>query len=142
MNMKNGVLPLVFLLGAGFSSMAMANCDIKTAVLEAKITRAESYGNTNQVTALKKALAEVQANCTDSAKLQRAQEKVTKLESKLAKKQAEVTEVQANLREAQAASNSKKIAKYQKKLLEKQADVKEVTAELAKAKAALAALQS
>ncbi len=142
MKLKKMALPLALLLATGFSSMAMADCDTKIAVLEAKITRAESYGNTSQVTALKKALAEVQANCTDSAKLQRAQDKVAKLEAKLQKKQAEVTEVQADLREAQAAGNSKKIAKYQKKLLEKQSDVKEASTELAKAKAALAALQS
>lgn len=142
MKIKNMALPLTLLLTVGFSGMVMADCDTKIAVLEAKITKAESYGNTNQVNALKKALAEVQANCTDDAKLKAAEQKVAKLEAKLAKKQAEVAEVQADLREAQAAGNSKKIAKYQKKLLEKQADVKEITAELAKAQAALAALKS
>ncbi|MGE9551284.1 DUF1090 domain-containing protein [Erwinia amylovora] len=140
--MKMSILPLVLVLGASFSGMASADCDIKASVLEAKIAKAEQYGNTAQVAALKKALAEVNANCTDSAKLLHAQEKVTKAEAKLEKKQAELAEAQSNLREAQADGNSKKITKYQKKVLEKQADVKEAAADLAKARATLAALQS
>ncbi|MCX8958755.1 DUF1090 family protein [Erwinia psidii] len=135
------LLPLVLLLAAGFSGAAFAGCDTKIAVLEAKISSAETYNNTAKVTALKKALAEVKANCTDSAKLAAAEQKVANLEAKLANKKASLTEAEADLREAQAAGNAKKIAKYQKKVLEKQADVKEVTTELAKARATLAALQ-
>lgn len=137
--MKLRVLPLI--LAAGFSSMAFADCDIKASVLEAKIAAAEKYGNTAKVAGLQKALTQLKANCTDDAKLQRAQEKVAKYEAKVTKAQAEVTEAQANLSAAQAASNSKKIVKYQKKLLEKQASLKEASAALAKAKAELAALQ-
>lgn len=139
--MKSRVLPLVLILGAGFSGMAFADCDIKVSVLEAKIAAAQKYGNTAKVAGLQKSLEQVKANCTDDAKLQRAQEKVAKYEAKVTQAQAEVSEAQANLSAAQAAGNSKKIAKYQRKLLEEQADLKEATADLAKAKAALAALQ-
>lgn len=141
--MKNlRILPLVLVLGAGFSSAAFADCEIKASVLEAKIAAAEKYGHTAKVAGLKKSLEQVKANCTDSAKLQRAQEKVAKQEAKVTKVQAEVAEAQANLGEAQAASNSKKIAKYQRKLVEKQAKLKEANAALAKARSDLVAVQS
>ncbi|MGX5011165.1 DUF1090 domain-containing protein [Enterobacter asburiae] len=135
---------LALVVGVGFSSMASAagnDCNAKRAAIENQIRQAQQYGNSHKVAGLKKALNELNANCTNGGLVKDAQKDVSKLESKLIEKQADVNKVQADLREAQAAGDAKKVAKYQKKLQEKQADVKEITADLRQARAELAGLQ-
>ncbi|MBK5071758.1 DUF1090 domain-containing protein [Budviciaceae bacterium BWR-B9] len=138
------ILPLVLAMGVGFSSMASAagnDCAAKRAAIENQIREAQKYGNANKVAGLKKALSELNANCTNGGLVKDAEKKVAKLEKKLNEKQEDVREVQADLREAQAKGDAKKVAKYQSKLQEKQSDVKEVTADLNQARAELAALK-
>lgn len=138
---KFAALPLVLALGAGFTTVASADCSAKRASIENQIQQAQKYGNANQLAGLKRALSEVNAHCTDASVSKDAEKKVSKLESKLRDKQDDVREVQADLREAQAKGDAKKVAKYQSKLQEKQAEVKEITAELRQAQAELAALR-
>lgn len=141
---KMTVLPLLLALSAGYVSGAAAagnDCDAKRAAIENQIKEAQKYGNYNKVAGLKQALAEINAHCTDSGLVVKAQQKVSKLEKKLAEKQDDLREVQADLREAQAKGDQQKVAKYQKKMAEKRADVQEIQAELQAARNELAALK-
>lgn len=140
---KRTLLSLVMIAGLGTVSAAHAyqDCDAKRAALENQIRIAEQYGNYNKVMGLKKALAEVNAHCTNGSVVKDAEKKVQKLEDKVADQKADIREVQADLNTAKAKGDAKKVAKYQSKLAEKQADLKKLQAELKAAKAELAALK-
>lgn len=141
---KLTVLPLVLALSAGYvsiSSAAVNNCDTKRAAIEYQIEQAQKYGHYKKISGLKKALAEVNAHCTDSGQIVKAQQKVTKLEKKLAEKQDDVREVQNDLRKALAKGDQKKVVKYQKKLAEKNADAQKIQTELQAARNQLASLK-
>lgn len=141
---KLTALSLTLALSAGYASMATASvngCDIKRAAIENQIKEAKKYGNIHKVAGLQRALAQLNANCSDSGQLQKAQQKVTKLEQKLAEKKSDVREVQADLNQAKASGDQKKIVKYQKKLADKKSDVKKIQIELKEARADLANLK-
>ncbi|RWR03552.1 hypothetical protein ED28_00790 [[Pantoea] beijingensis] len=141
---KLAILPLLMTLGSTAFTVAQASgndCSAKRAAIENQIRQAERYGNHYKVDGLRKALAELNAHCTNDGLVRDAQKKVTKLEGKLADKQRDVREVQADLREAQARHNYQKISKYEKKLAEKRNDVNKIQAELNAARAELAGLR-
>lgn len=134
-------LTLILSVGVFTSAHAAQSCASKASAIQKQITIAEQYGNSYKVAGLKRALADVKANCTNGSVLADAQKDVRKLEKKLAEKREDVSEVQADLKEAQARGDRKKIAKYQRKLAEKQGDVREIQQELNKARAELAKLK-
>lgn len=135
------VLALTLTAGAMTSAQAAESCAAKRTALEQEISIAQQYGNAYKVAGLKKALAEVNAHCTNASVLSDARKDVSKLEKKLAEKREDVSEVQADLAEAQRKGDAKKIAKYQRKLAEKRADLNEIQQELSQARAELAQLQ-
>ncbi|QBH96360.1 DUF1090 domain-containing protein [Limnobaculum zhutongyuii] len=139
------VLPLTLTLGVGFASMASAagnDCNAKRVTIENQITIAQQHGNTHELAGLQKALSELNAHCTNSGLVEKAQKKVSKLEKKIREKQADVQELQADLTEAQSRGKTDKIAKYERKIAEKNADIKDITNELNLVQAELAALKS
>lgn len=136
------VLPLVFAMTAGFSTLASADCAHKRAALEYQLQKAQQYGNSHRVAGLKRALSETNAHCFDHSAAHSTwspEQRVTKFEDKLRDKQEDVREAQVDLREAQAKGDPGKIAKAQSKLQEKQAEVADIEDTLRKAQAELTA---
>ncbi|MBW7981658.1 DUF1090 domain-containing protein [Enterobacillus tribolii] len=140
---KRTLLSIAMIAGLGTMSAAHAyeDCNAKRAALENQIRIAEQYGNYNKVMGLKKALANVNAYCTNDSVAKDAEKKVQKLENKIADKKADISEIKADLNKAKAKGDAKKVAKYQSKLTEKQAELKELQAELKAARAQLAAMK-
>lgn len=119
-------LPFALLAGVLLAQPVLAaetGCAAKRQAIEARIEAAKAHGNSAQQAGLEKALAEVQAHCTDAGLRQER-------EAKVAQSQAEVRQREADLREAQAKGDPAKIAKRQAKL-------EEARAELASAEKAL-----
>ncbi|MCT4703083.1 DUF1090 domain-containing protein [Enterobacteriaceae bacterium H20N1] len=139
--MKKIMMALALIAGAVTSVQAAESCASKRTALEKEIAIAQQYGNAYKVAGLKKALAEVNAHCTNESVLADARKDVSKLEKKLAEKRSDVSEVQADLAEAQRKGDAKKIAKYQSKLAEKRADLNEIQQKLNQARAELAQRQ-
>jgi peptidoglycan hydrolase CwlO-like protein len=135
------VLALALTAGAVTTAQAAESCASKRAALEKEISIAQQYGNAYKVAGLKKALAEVNAHCTNDSVLSDARKEVSKLEKKLAEKRGDVSEVEADLKKAQAKGDMKKVAKYQSKLAEKRAEMNEIQQKLNQARAELAQLQ-
>lgn len=139
--MKKLLMALALTTVAVTTAQAAESCASKRAALEKEISVAQQFGNAYKVAGLKKALAEVNARCTNASVLSDARKEVSKLEKKLAEKRSDVSEVQADLKKAQAKGDTKKVAKYQRKLAEIKADLNEIQQKLNQARAELAQLQ-
>ncbi len=135
------VLALALTAGAVTTAQAAQSCAAKRSALEKEIAIAQQYGNVHKVAGLKKALAEVNAHCTNASVVNDARKEVAKLEKKLAEKRNDISGLQADLKNAQARGDMKKVAKYQSKLAEKRADLQEIQQKLNQARAELAQLQ-
>lgn len=135
------VLALTLTAGAVTTAQAAESCGAKRAALEKEISIAQQYGNTYKVAGLKKALAEVNAHCTNASVSADARREVAKLERKLVEKRNDVAEVEADLQQAKARGDMRKVAKYQSKLAEKRADLNEIQQKLNQARSELAQLQ-
>ncbi|MBI6138113.1 DUF1090 domain-containing protein [Serratia sp. TSA_7] len=114
------LLPLCALPALSFA--AEGGCATKAQNIQQQIDYATQHGNHNRIAGLKKALSEVQANCTE-ASLQADRQK------KIEEKQSKVAERQQELKTAQQTGNLDKVAKKQKKLTEAQAELKQAQAE-------------
>jgi len=114
------ILPLCALPALSFA--AEGGCATKAQNIQQQIDYAIQHGNHNRIAGLKKALSEVQANCTE-ASLQADRQK------KIEEKQSKVAERQQELKTAQQTGNLDKVAKKQKKLTEAQAELKQAQAE-------------
>lgn len=113
-------LPLCVLPALSFA--AEGGCATKAQNIQQQIDYATQYGNHNRIAGLKKALSEVQTNCTE-ASLQADRQK------KIEEKQSKVAERQQELKKAQQTGNLDKVAKKQKKLTEAQAELEQAQAE-------------
>lgn len=125
---KKAVVTLAMLLALPFSAdaeSALTGCAAKRDNIEQQIRYAETHGNAYRVEGLKKAYAEVVANCSDaSLKKER--------EADVRKKQQKLIEREQELKDANASGRTDKIAKKQAKLEEARAELKEAEAELTK----------
>ncbi|WP_431140490.1 DUF1090 domain-containing protein [Enterobacter mori] len=125
---KKAVVTLAMLLALPLSAdaeSALTGCAAKRENIEQQIRYAETHGNAYRVEGLKKAYAEVVANCSDeSLKKER--------EADVLKKQQKLIEREQEREEANASGRTDKIAKKQAKLEEARAELKEVEAELSK----------
>ncbi|WP_346826301.1 DUF1090 domain-containing protein [Serratia inhibens] len=113
-------LPLCALPALSFA--AEGGCAAKAQNIQQQIDYATQHGNHNRITGLKKALSEVQANCTEAGLQADRQKKIEEKRSKVAERQQE-------LKEAQQTGNLDKVAKKQKKLTEAQAELEQAQAE-------------
>lgn len=135
------VLALTLTAGAVTSAQAAEICASKRAALENEIAIAQQYGNTYKIAGLKKALAEVNAHCTNGSGAPNARKEVTKLEKKLVEKRNDIAKVEADLQQARAKGDMKKVAKYQAKLAEKRGDLNEIQQKLNLSRSELSQLQ-
>lgn len=112
---------LATLLVSGFTLSAHANgltgCAAKKADIEQQLAQAKNHNNAGQIKGLTKALAEVNANCTDASLMAERNAKITEKERKVAERQTE-------LNQAQASGRADKIAKKQHKLAEAEQELK------------------
>lgn len=104
-------------LSASASAFAISPCQEKEQDIQREISYAEKHHNQHRIDGLKRALSEVQANCSDS-QLKADHQK------KIAKQQAEISERQNDLREAEQKGDADKISKRQRKLDEAQQELK------------------
>ena len=98
-------------------AQAQSLCGEKEQAIQQQISYAEQYDNQHRVKGLKKALSEVQANCTDSKLIAEHQEKITRHKTKVAERQAELSK-------AREKGDPEKIAKREKKLAKAESELK------------------
>ncbi|MER1598685.1 DUF1090 family protein [Enterobacter hormaechei] len=128
------VLALTASVGFFASAHAAQNCIAKSAAIEKEIRVAEQFGNSYKVASLKRALAEVKAQCTNESINAGSQKNVQNLEKKLEKNRLEIIQIKANLQDAQKKGDLKKIEKFKRQLIQKQADMREIQKELNRAR--------
>ncbi|HEI8867066.1 TPA: DUF1090 domain-containing protein [Serratia odorifera] len=116
------LLALPLLAFSALSSAATGGCAAKAQDIQQQIDYATQHGNDHRVAGLKKALSEVQDNCTEAG-LQ------AERQANIAEKQSKVAERQQELKEAQQTGKLDKIAKKQQKLTEAEAELKQAQAE-------------
>lgn len=93
-------------------------CTIKAENIQRQIEYAKAHGNTHRVAGLEKALAEVNAHCTDTGLK-------SDLNAKVKEKEQKVAERKAELQNAQAKGDQKKIARKRSKVTEAEQELKE-----------------
>lgn len=101
-------------------------CAAKQEVLEHKIDIAESHGNHRQAAGLRRALAEVERNCSDGQLLREREKNVERAREKVREREAELA------REQREGGSARKIQKRQTKLEKARAKLAEAEAELAR----------
>ncbi len=94
-------------------SFAASLCQEKEQEIKREISYAEKHNNQHRISGLKKALSEVQANCSDS-QLRADHQK------KIAEQKEELAERRQDLAEAKEKGDVEKIAKRERKLEEAQ----------------------
>ncbi len=94
-------------------SFAASLCQEKEQEIKREISYAEKHNNQHRISGLKKALSEVQANCSDS-QLRADHQK------KIAEQKEELAERRQDLAEAKEKGDAEKIAKRERKLEEAQ----------------------
>ena len=99
------------------ASFASSLCLEKEKDIQREISYAEKHNNQNRINGLKKALSEVQANCSDS-KLRADHQR------KIADQKEEIAERRQDLVEAKEKGDADKIAKREHKLLEAENELK------------------
>ena len=98
------------------ASFATSLCQEKEQDIKREISYAEKHNNQSRISGLKKALSEVQANCTDS-KLRAEHQK------DIAEQKEEIAERRQDLAEAKEKGDADKIDKREKKLKEAQEEL-------------------
>ncbi|UYZ82972.1 DUF1090 domain-containing protein [Entomomonas sp. E2T0] len=110
-------------------------CKIKIQKLEQQLEYAKSYGNTNRVHGLERAIANVKTYCLgdydDNYSYNNQTKDISKLKSKVADKQEKVDERNEELLEAIAKGDPEKIVKKTRKLKEAMAELEEAKSNLA-----------
>ena len=119
--MKYRITLALALFSLSTASFAMSLCQEKEQDIQREISYAEKHNNQNRINGLKKALSEVQANCSDS-KLRADHQK------KIAEQKDEIAERRQDLQEAKAKGDAEKIAKRERKLQEAQDELKALEA--------------
>ncbi len=119
--MKYRIAFAITLFALSASSYANTLCQEKERDIQREINYAEKHNNQNRINGLKKALSEVQANCTDS-KLRAEHQK------KIAEQKEEIAERKKDLAEAQQKGDAEKITKRERKLAEAQSELKALEA--------------
>jgi type II secretory pathway component PulF len=89
------LLALPFFVFPALSFAAEGGCAAKAQEIQKQIDYATQHGNTHRVAGLKKALSEVQTNCTEAGLQTGNLDKVAKKQKKLAEAQAELKQAQA-----------------------------------------------
>lgn len=102
---------------------AAQGCAAKRLALEEQITQAQAQGNAGRLAGLRRALAEVQAHCTDDG-LRRQRLDAIQARTR------EVAERERDLQEAQAKGDAAKIRTRSEKLAEARRELDEARAEL------------
>ena len=115
--MKHRIALILVLSSLSASAFAISPCQATAQDIQREISYAEKHHNQHRIDGLKRALSEVQANCSDS-QLKADHQK------KIAKQQAEISERQNDLREAEQKGDADKISKRQRKLDEAQQELK------------------
>jgi hypothetical protein len=117
----------VFLLGMVVYPMVCSaqtnGCDAKRSSIEKEIAYAQTHGNAKRVDGLETALAQMNANCTDTVLRSEAQRKVAASQKKLAEREHDLQEAKAN------GKSAKKIAERQRKVDEAHAELERVQLE-------------
>jgi len=99
------------------ASFASSLCLEKEKDIQREISYAEKHNNLNRINGLKKALSEVQANCSDS-KLRADHQR------KIADQKEEIAERRRDLAEAKEKGDADKITKRENKLQEAENELK------------------
>ncbi|MBA1230998.1 DUF1090 domain-containing protein [Pseudomonas viridiflava] len=102
-----------------------SECLLKSQEISSKIQDAKTEGNKAEQTGLEKALAEVNANCTETSLLKQREQKV--LDAK-----REVSRRQTDLNKAMDKGDPEKINKRKDKLAESRKELQDAQAELEK----------
>ncbi|RMR58220.1 hypothetical protein ALP83_03081 [Pseudomonas syringae pv. actinidiae] len=104
---------------------APSECQIKSQEISSKIQDAKTEGNKAEQTGLEKALAEVNANCTETSLIKQRKQKV--LDAK-----QEVSRRQTDLNNAMEKGDPEKINKRKDKLAESRKELQEAQTDLEK----------
>ncbi|EFW82378.1 DUF1090 domain-containing protein [Pseudomonas savastanoi] len=104
---------------------APSECQIKSQEISSKIQDAKTEGNKAEQAGLEKALAEVNANCTETSLIKQRKQKV--LDAK-----QEVSRRQTDLNKAMDKGDPEKINKRKDKLAESRKELQEAQTELEK----------
>ncbi|MFD1259939.1 DUF1090 domain-containing protein [Entomomonas asaccharolytica] len=134
-------------VGAALLSVCLANtvvadyyhkqqgCKIKIQKLQQQLEYAKTYGNTNRVQGLERAIANVKTYCLgdydENYSYNDQTKDISKLKSKVADKQEKVDERNEELLEAIAKGDPEKIVKKTRKLKEAMAELEEAKSNLA-----------
>lgn len=115
---------LVLLSSIAFSVQA-ANpaCQQKAASIQQQIAQAKEHGNTHRQRGLERALANVEAHCTDAGLIR-------DMKADIAEQREEVNEVQTALQQKHALGRTDKINKLERKLARERAELQTLEDEL------------
>ncbi|WON76520.1 DUF1090 domain-containing protein [Serratia sp. UGAL515B_01] len=91
-------------------------CTRKAQKIQTQIDYATQHGNNYRVQGLKKALSEVQSNCTEAGLKAERQKKIAEKQNKVAKREQELKEVQQSGRQDKIASKQQKLSEAQAEL--------------------------
>ena len=116
---------LFFASAHATDTAALKGCAAKEQNVRNQIARAESAGNSSEVSGLKKALEEIQDHCTEAGLKRERENKV--LEAK-----HEVSERQADLDKAMKKGDAEKINKRKEKLAESRKELQDAVDQLDK----------
>lgn len=114
--MKYRIVLALTLATLSASAAATSLCQEKEQDIQREIGYAEKHNNQNRINGLKKALSEVQANCTDSKLRANHQEKIDEQKD-------EVREREQDLDAAKQTGDQEKVAKREHKLQEAQKEL-------------------
>lgn len=114
--MKYRIVLALTLATLSASAAATSLCQEKEQDIQREIGYAEKHNNQNRINGLKKALSEVQANCTDSKLRANHQEKIDEQKD-------EVREREQDLDAAKQTGDEEKVAKREHKLQEAQKEL-------------------
>ncbi len=106
-------------------SAQTSGCDAKRESVEQEIAYAQAHGNAKRVDGLETALAQMNANCSDTVLRSDAQRKVTQAQTKLSERERDLSKAKADGKDA------KKIAERQRKVDEAHADLERLQTEAA-----------
>ena len=102
-------------------------CDAKRQSIQRELTYARAHHDASRVQGLQKALAEMNAHCTDVSLRSAAQQKVTEAQKKLADRQHELQQAQSQ------GKSSEKIVARQRKVADAHAELEQAMMDAASA---------
>ncbi|MBR8068848.1 DUF1090 family protein [Burkholderia cenocepacia] len=131
--MKHTLIALAIPVALFASTGAFAgtqDCATRIRALHTQIDNAKRFGNTQQAMRQQAALERIQANCTDTGQLARAERKLSDKARDVRHAEDEVRNAQARVHEAETLGDARKLSNAQRKLADKQAKLRDATRDL------------